>query len=219
MANFNFTKDIRLLGRDWPVALRPHTAVSEHQKLHQGNDRRVMTWERTVEYISRDRNQAQEPQCPNYHKSSTSQSQNNQLSHNIPSKFPDHDVLQFWTICLRLTLADPKPASKPPRPLLSSISTVVGSLHPDSTSVLPPTPSPIELIALSRFQTPIASSALLDIEKERKPTPGQPWELLWVMHIEWKNGVAERRGVGQVLTKGALEGAVGKVEVKLVVLG
>ncbi|OBT86188.1 hypothetical protein VE02_06209 [Pseudogymnoascus sp. 03VT05] len=113
-----------------------------------------------------------------------------------------------------------------PPPLLSSTSTVVGALNPENTSLLPFPPTEIgegkveiELIVLSRSQTPIAGSALLDIEKERKPTPGQPWDLLWVMHVEWKGGVAERRGIGQVLVKEALEGAVGKVEVNLVVLG
>ncbi|OBT65892.1 hypothetical protein VE03_05466 [Pseudogymnoascus sp. 23342-1-I1] len=71
---------------------------------------------------------------------------------------------------------------------------------------------------LSRCQTPIYGSALLGIEKERMPEPRQPWDLLWVMHVEWREGVAERRGVGQVFV-GALEEAVGRPEVKMVDLG
>ncbi|OBT50722.1 hypothetical protein VE04_08225 [Pseudogymnoascus sp. 24MN13] len=134
-------------------------------------------------------------------------------------KFPDYDVLLSWTICLRLTLAAPKPARNAPHPLLSVSGTVVGSLHPDNTSLLSPTSCEIELIVLSRCQTPIYGSALLGIEKERMPTPGQPWDLLWVMHVEWRDGIAERRGIGQVLVRGAFEGAAGATpDVKLVVL-
>ncbi|KFY88624.1 hypothetical protein V500_06230 [Pseudogymnoascus sp. VKM F-4518 (FW-2643)] len=135
-----------------------------------------------------------------------------------PSKFPDYSVLQTSTICLHLTLAAPKPASKPPRPLLSASGTTVGSLHPDNISLLPPPHSEIELIVLSRCQTPIYGSVLLGLEKEHVPTPGQPWDLLWVMHVEWSDGIAERRGIGQMLVKG-LEDAVGAPEVKVVVLG
>lgn len=51
------------------------------------------------------------------------------------------------------------------------------------------------------------------------PEPGAPWDLLWVMHIEWNGGgIAERRGLGQILV-GGLEDAVGVPEVKLIVLG
>lgn len=50
------------------------------------------------------------------------------------------------------------------------------------------------------------------------PTPGQPWDLLWVMHVERRDGISERRGIGQMLV-GGLEDAVGAPEVKLVVLG
>ncbi|OBT94587.2 hypothetical protein VE01_07934 [Pseudogymnoascus verrucosus] len=160
MANLEYTKDIRFLGRDWPVALRPNTAISEYQKLLQGNDRRVTTWERTIEFILQDRNEPQDTPLP------------------VPPKFPDYDVLLSWTICLRLTLAAPKPARNAPHPLLSVSGTVVGSLHPDNTSLLSPTSCEIELIVLSRCQTPIYGSALLGIEKERMPTPGQPWNLL-----------------------------------------
>lgn len=140
------------------------------------------------------------------------------LSHNPTSKFPDYNVLLTWTICLRLTLAASKPASKPPRPLLSASGTTVGSLHPDNISLLPPPHSEIEHIVLSRCQTPIYGSVLLGLEKGRMPTPGQPWDLLWVMHVERRDGISERRGIGQMLV-GGLEDAVGAPEVKLVVLG
>ena len=59
---------------------------------------------------------------------------------------------------------------------------------------------------------------LLGVEKERRPEPGKPWDLLWVIYVEWREGIAERRGLGQILV-GALEDAVGEPEVKLVVLG
>ncbi|KFZ08461.1 hypothetical protein V502_09339 [Pseudogymnoascus sp. VKM F-4520 (FW-2644)] len=192
-------KDIRFLGRDWPVALRPNTAVSGYIKAWGGRDRRVGNWERMISML-RDHNKAQD--------SPPSE----------PPKFPDYSVLQTSTICLRLTLAASKPASKPPRPLLPASRTTVGSLHPDNIDILPPPLSEIELIVLSRCQTPIYGSVLLSLEKERMPEPGQPWDLLWVMHVERRDGISERRGIGQMLV-GALEDAVGAPEVKLVILG
>lgn len=46
----------------------------------------------------------------------------------------------------------------------------------------------------------------------------QPLKLFWVLCVVWQDGIAERRGVGQVLEE-ALEDAVGQPEVKNVLLG
>jgi hypothetical protein len=46
----------------------------------------------------------------------------------------------------------------------------------------------------------------------------QPMKLFWVLWVVWKDGVAKRRGVGQVLEE-ALEDAVGQPEVRSVLLG
>jgi hypothetical protein len=46
----------------------------------------------------------------------------------------------------------------------------------------------------------------------------QPMKLFWVLCVVWQDGIAERRGVGQVL-EGALDDAVGQPEVKNVLLG
>jgi hypothetical protein len=47
----------------------------------------------------------------------------------------------------------------------------------------------------------------------------KPWKLFWVLYVIWEDGIAERRGVGQVLCE-ALDVAVEpKPQVKLVLLG
>ena len=43
-------------------------------------------------------------------------------------------------------------------------------------------------------------------------------KLFWELCVVWQGGIAERRGVGQVL-EGALEDAVGNPKVKCVFLG
>jgi hypothetical protein len=126
-------------------------------------------------------------------------------------------VLQTWTICLRLVLGETFLGRKTTQPLHSASGKLVGSLHPDNVVLLLPMPhSEVDLIVVSRGQTPIGSSALLGLEQ--KPKPGQPWDLLWVLYAVWRDGIAERRGVGQILVS-ALEDAAKAPEVKLVLLG
>jgi hypothetical protein len=163
-------------------------------------------------------------------------------------KFPAYSVLQATTYCLRLVLgrnganhsAAPGPhvhpivtegASSLPRtptmvpglPLLDARSKVVGSLHPDNLEQLPAPYSPIDLVVLSRMSTPVAGSALLNPEHAHGygPANGGPWALLWVLYVEWRDGIAERRGIGQIA-----EDVLGKqyveppgIELKMVLLG
>ncbi|KAH7322707.1 heterokaryon incompatibility protein-domain-containing protein [Stachybotrys elegans] len=147
-------------------------------------------------------------------------------------KFPPYAVLQFETIAFHLLLG-----ARPPwnaegnlrskmengrfdrieaMPLCSKQGRRVGWLHPDNISLLGAEGAAIELIVMSRCQTPTVRSALLDESPSPGPASG-PWNLLWVLHIEWIDGIAERRGVGQVLTA-ALEGAVDPKPAKKIVL-
>ena len=92
----------------------------------------------------------------------------------------------------------------PGTPLLSKTCQTVGSLHPDNTALTPPPGSTIELLVLTRSQTPTVGSALLqpsDTETIR------PIKLFWVLYVVWEDGIAERRGVGQIL-ESAIEDAV-----------
>lgn len=69
---------------------------------------------------------------------------------------------------------------------------------------------------------PISGSALLvpTPAPEAASNPGEDyrgWDLFWILHVAWKDGIAERRGIGQVLTS-VLENA-SECEVKTVLLG
>ena len=82
---------------------------------------------------------------------------------------------------------------------------VVGLFHPDNISLLPSPGSLIELLLVSHGFKTTVESALLETDDHE---PEDKWQLLWVMYMVWKDGIAERRGIGQILET-ALEGAVG----------
>ena len=105
-------------------------------------------------------------------------------------------------------------------PLRSATGQTVGSLHPDNVHLLGPPGSRIECLVLSRCNTPTVASALLSADAEAAARErDRLWDLLWVLVVVWKDGIAERRGVGQVLAS-ALEAAVEPApEVKQVLLG
>ncbi|CAO2649177.1 Nn.00g101260.m01.CDS01 [Neocucurbitaria sp. VM-36] len=149
---------------------------------------------------------------------------------NIPA-FPPYTVLYFTTISLHLRLGSTPPHQTedmtsspysspfdriPATPLLSKTNQIVGSLHPDNTSLLPPPGSTIELLLITRSHTPTVASALFQLESTDE---SRPMKLFWVLYVVWKEGIAERRGVGQIL-QDALEGAVEPApRVKSVLLG
>lgn len=109
--------------------------------------------------------------------------------------------------------------SSPERVLRSWSDQLVGSFHPDNVSHLLPSGDDVDLVVLQRAKEPIAGSALLGTDKVQAPKPGRPWDLLWVLHVMWRDGIAERRGVGQVLVS-ALEESMGPgPKVKLLLLG
>ncbi|KAK3389424.1 heterokaryon incompatibility protein-domain-containing protein [Podospora didyma] len=133
-------------------------------------------------------------------------------------KFPKYSVLQTWAICLQLILGEAPPSEHgtTTRQLQSGSGGLVGSLHPDNAGTTGD--SAVDLVVLSRGQTPVAGSALFGCYQQ-KPPSGQPWDLLWVLCVEWRDGIAWRRGVGQILTS-ALEGALKPgPDVRLVFLG
>lgn len=91
----------------------------------------------------------------------------------------------------------------------------MGSLHPDNLRLLAEEGSNVELIVITKCFEPTVGSALLGLEGQGS----LPWRLFWVIQIVWNQGIAERRGVGQVFAS-ALESAVGdKPVVKQILLG
>jgi hypothetical protein len=106
-------------------------------------------------------------------------------------------------------------------PLHSVTGQLVGSLHPDNVDLLEPPGSKVQCLIVSRCSTPTVASALLADETaiaDSAEKDGQ-WDLFWVLVVVWQDGIAERRGVGQVLVS-ALETAVEPgPEVKFVLLG
>lgn len=146
-------------------------------------------------------------------------------THHVTSVFPLYNVLSFTTVSLQLTLAPSPPppttpntspfARVPGTPLLGASGRLNGCLHPDDISLFPSTGSTVEVLLVARCHKPTIGSALLDMYLEGGE---QPLKLFWVLCVVWQDGIAERRGVGQVLEE-ALEDAVGKPEVKSVLLG
>lgn len=110
----------------------------------------------------------------------------------------------------------------PGSPLHSATGQVVGSLHPDNVDLLGPPGSKVECLIVSRCTTPTVASALYPPGTEAARYGGEedrPWDLFWVLAVVWRDEIAERRGVGQVLVS-ALETAVEPApEVKMVLLG
>jgi hypothetical protein len=106
-------------------------------------------------------------------------------------------------------------------PLHSVTGQLLGSLHPDNIDLLQPPGSKVQCLIISRCSTPTVASALLAKKTsiaDGAKKDGQ-WDLFWVLVVVWQDGIAERRGVGQVLAS-VLETAVNPgPEVKFVLLG
>jgi hypothetical protein len=121
--------------------------------------------------------------------------------------------------------------------LLSPTAKLVGSLHPDNIEFVTPG-SQIELILLSRCSTPTIGSALLPHEntdtnivdymgmddpskhfQEKGTAAAEEFDLFWVLYVIWQNGIAERRGLGQVLHKAVTESWSPGPVIKEVLLG
>lgn len=79
-------------------------------------------------------------------------------------------------------------------------------LHPDNIALLPPPGSAVDLVVLAQARGP-AFDACLDAGLGGSHVPGAEYNILWVLCVEWLDGIAERRAVGQVMTS-ALRGAL-----------
>lgn len=138
--------------------------------------------------------------------------------------FPPYTILHFRAISIHLILGaatdryhheNSSVDRIPGISLLSASGELVGSLHPDNLGLLEAPGSTVECLIVSHCNTPAMASAFgsdsSDMEK--------PWDLFWILHVVWKNGIAERRGVGQVRSSALENAAEPKPEVKLVLLG
>ena len=154
--------------------------------------------------------------------------------------FPPYAVLDFQTIALHLRLGvspgqsldeerkDGEATSPfdrvPGLGLYGADGGLVGSLHVDDLSSVDELHGKVECLVLSRCQTPTAASALLDRRLAERggveaPSDGQPWDLFWVLAVVWQEGIAERRGIGQVLVSALERSLEPGPEIKAVLLG
>jgi hypothetical protein len=161
------------------------------------------------------------------------------LSH---SNFPPYAVLYFQTLSLSLVLGkSPEVSTGPHRntktssfhrvpgiPLLSPSSETVGSLHADNMDLLPAPGRSIECILMSRCQALTWSSALgpreetdpvSDSEEAEAAGGDRPWDLFWALYIVWIDGIAERRGVAQILSTAVGASCAPGPEIKDILLG
>lgn len=101
-------------------------------------------------------------------------------------------------------------------PVLSTSCQTVDSLHPDIIDRLPVAGTSIELLLVTRCHKSTVGSTLLD---EHNRGDERPMKLSWALYVVWKDGVVERRGLGQML-ESALEDVVDeKPVIKSVLLG
>ena len=163
----------------------------------------------------------------------------------IHSIFPPYPVLLFTTVRIWLTAgqeprrtdsnatlidepmderrAEPQPTRKhmfsrrAGISLLSVDGELVGSLHPDNFSDLSCKPGEkVECLLLSGCVEPTFGSALT--LEELKVHSGKKSDLFWVLQVVWVDGIAYRRGVGQIAAE-AFRSAGAGPEVKTVMLG
>ncbi|KAI8719800.1 HET domain-containing protein [Fusarium sp. LHS14.1] len=148
--------------------------------------------------------------------------------------FHIYPVILFKALSIRL-ITGPPPASVPkqdpsskalPRhkrplqwvkgsPLFTLDGELVGSLHVDNIASHAAGVE-IECLIIAYSKEPIAGSAL---PKSRVPVgDDDDWSLFWVMHVVEKDGIYERRGVGQVMDSVLTKSCV-RPEGKVILLG
>lgn len=86
---------------------------------------------------------------------------------------------------------------------------MVGSLHADNLQLLPAPGTSVECILLSHCQELTWSSALVpkgenvstsDSGGAASVRDDRAWDLFWALYIVWKDSIAERQGVAQILS-------------------
>lgn len=149
-------------------------------------------------------------------------------------RFPIYPVILFKALSIRLITGSP-PALDPrqdasskalPRhkrplqwvkgsPLFTLDGELVGSLHVDNIASHTAGVE-VECLIIAYSKEPIAGSAL--------PTSQIPigdyddWNLFWIMHVVEKDGIYERRGLGQVLDSVLTKSCV-RSQGKVILLG
>lgn len=93
---------------------------------------------------------------------------------------------------------------------------MTGSLHPDNLAILSPEGTSIECLIISRCNTPTESSALLKLNSAKEEGT---WKLFWILYVVTEDGIAERRGVGQILSSALETKEDPKPAVKTILLG
>lgn len=118
-------------------------------------------------------------------------------------------------------------SNQPPHhahPLLSSSGEhTVGTLLPDNISLLPTQPrTPIDCIIVAHAVAEMEHSLLPPIPNQGDPTDKSALghdRLIWIMHVEWKDGIAQRRGIGQMRVSGIAKAVAPGPTCRLVLLG
>lgn len=143
-------------------------------------------------------------------------------------KFPPYSVLRAHAITLQLILGDAAvaTASPPVRALLASSGQhTVGTLLPDNVSALPSrSRSTVDCIVLARAVAHMEHSILVQQPTATDPELGGGTllleeDLLWVMYVEWTDGIAERRGIGQILVSALVNAVAPGPKLQVVLLG
>lgn len=148
--------------------------------------------------------------------------------------FPIYPVILFKALSIRL-VTGPPPTSAPkqdpsskalPRhkrplqwvkgsPLFTLDSELVGSLHVDNIASHKAGVE-VECLIIAYSKEPMTGSAL---PKSQVPVgDDDDWNLFWVMHVVEKDGIYERRGVGQVMDSVLTKSCV-RSEGKVILLG
>ncbi|RSM18720.1 hypothetical protein CDV31_002440 [Fusarium ambrosium] len=148
--------------------------------------------------------------------------------------FPIYPVILFKALSIRV-ITGPPPALEPkqdpsskalPRhkrplqcvkgsPLFTPDGELVGSLHVDNIASHTAGVE-VECLIIAYSKEPIAGSVL---PKSQIPVgDDDDWNLFWIMHVVEKDGIYERRGVGQVLDS-VLEKPFIRAEGKVILLG
>lgn len=101
----------------------------------------------------------------------------------------------------------------------------VGTLLPDNVGALPSSSRPaVNVIVLARAIAHMEHSILAqqptaaDSELGGSP-PVLEEDLLWVMFVEWTCGIAERRGIGQILVSALMDAVAPGPKLQVVLLG
>ncbi|KAM0425678.1 hypothetical protein ACHAPT_009210 [Fusarium lateritium] len=148
--------------------------------------------------------------------------------------FPIYPVIQFRALFIRLITGPPPtlesrqdPSLKtlprhqrPPQwvkgsPLFSRDGELVGSLHLDDVASHT-AGMEVECAIMAYSKEPVAGSALPTPQKS--VSDDEEWSLFWIMYVVEKEGIHERRGVGQVLDSVLAKSCV-RSEGKVILLG